>query len=82
MNQNLEHIRRKRGISQSELARMSGVRQGSISRIERGRRGMSLATAAKLARAVDATIDDLAANLDDSTGRVAPSRLPPAGKPS
>jgi transcriptional regulator with XRE-family HTH domain len=77
-----EKIRRKRGISQSELARMSGIRQGSISRIERGRRGMSLTTAAKLARAVDVTVDALAANLDDSTGRVAPARLPAAAKPS
>ena len=46
-------LRRQRGLSQTELARMVGTRQPAIARIESGRyHGMSVATLEKLAKAL------------------------------
>lgn len=49
-----------RGLSQSELARRSGVNRTQIADIEAGRKTGSVATLKKLAEALGVTIDDLA----------------------
>jgi len=49
-----------RGLSQSELARKSGVNRTQIADIEAGRKTGSVATLKKLAEALRVTIDDLA----------------------
>ncbi|MDJ1006766.1 MAG: helix-turn-helix transcriptional regulator [Paracoccaceae bacterium] len=48
-----------RGLSQSALARTSGVNRVQIADIEAGRKTGSVATLAKLADALSVTVDDL-----------------------
>lgn len=49
----LHALRERRGLSQAELARRSGVSQATISRIEAGKtRGVDLDTLDRLARAL------------------------------
>ena len=56
----LAKLRAKAGITQQELARRSGVKQGIISQIEQGvTKYPRLDTAAKLARALNCTVDEL-----------------------
>ncbi|MBB4613267.1 helix-turn-helix transcriptional regulator [Novosphingobium taihuense] len=52
--------RKLRGLTQSALARASGVNRVQIADIEAGRRKGSLETARKLADALGVSIDDLA----------------------
>ena len=53
----LIELRRRRGLSQKDLAQSIGTRQPAIARIESGRyRGMSVATLEKLARALKAKL--------------------------
>ncbi len=59
-SENLRHYRWKRGFSQLELARLSGVQQSTISRIEQGRTGWpNLWAAYRLACALRITINSL-----------------------
>lgn len=53
--ENLRQLREERGLSQSALARLLGTTPGYICDMERGRRGVNLATLAKLASALDVT---------------------------
>lgn len=55
---NLEKLRRDRGLDQMELAKLTGVSQSTISRIERGN-GALLDTAQALARALGCTVEEL-----------------------
>jgi transcriptional regulator with XRE-family HTH domain len=55
----LRGLRRARDISQQELAKLAGVTPSAISQAERGERGLSLATIARLSEALGITIDDL-----------------------
>ena len=53
---NLQHYRKSRGISQSELARQSGVNVRTLQDYEQGRKNINLAaaiTVQKLAEALD-----------------------------
>ena len=52
--------REHREISQSELARRSGIHRVNLGHIEAGRRGTSVETLKRLAEALDVTMDDLA----------------------
>lgn len=61
---NLEKIRRKKGITQTELSKLTNLSQPYIHDLERGNRGAKPETLLKLARALDCTIDDLK-NADD-----------------
>lgn len=45
-------IRRERGLSQKEIAKILGISQQSISRVEKGGENISLATLANIARAL------------------------------
>ncbi|MEO0653495.1 MAG: helix-turn-helix transcriptional regulator [Pseudomonadota bacterium] len=55
----LRVIRDWRGLSQSALARMSGVNRVQIADIEAGRATGSVETLKKLAQTLDVTIDEL-----------------------
>jgi transcriptional regulator with XRE-family HTH domain len=50
--QNLRETRRRAGVSQDDLARVSGVDRTAISTYERGRREPNLRTIVRLARAL------------------------------
>ena len=53
---NLQHYRKSRGISQSELARQTGVNVRTLQDYEQGRKNINLAaaiTVQKLAEALD-----------------------------
>lgn len=66
----LEDMRRKRRLSQVQLARLSGIPQAMISNIESGNtRSPRVDTLAKLALALKCTVDDLIE--DDEKGRSA-----------
>jgi len=56
---NLKKIRTKKGISQGDIARDFGVSRGFISTIENGKTNPTLATIAKLAKAVGVSVDEL-----------------------
>jgi len=56
---NLKRIRTKKGISQGDIARSLEVGRGFISTIENGKTNPTLATIAKLAKAVGVSVDEL-----------------------
>jgi len=56
----VRRARRVRGLSQAALAVEVGVTQYAISRVENGRRSLTLPEAWRLARALGVTLDDLA----------------------
>jgi transcriptional regulator with XRE-family HTH domain len=56
---NLKRIRTKKGISQGDIARDLEVSRGFISTIENGKTNPTLATIAKLAKALGVAIEDL-----------------------
>ena len=56
---NLKKIRTKKGISQGDIAKELGVSRGFISTIENGKTNPTLATIAKLAKAVEVSVNDL-----------------------
>lgn len=63
----LKHYRRLRGdLTQQELADRTGVSRQSIISIENGRFRPSVELALRLARALDAQVEDLFALTDDA----------------
>ncbi|SFL04675.1 helix-turn-helix domain-containing protein [Streptomyces pini] len=61
----LRRIRLERGLSQNKLAAKVGRPATDISRIERGRGGLSVPALATLARALDAPMDAFIKAADD-----------------
>ncbi|WP_316237648.1 helix-turn-helix transcriptional regulator [Bradyrhizobium sp. SZCCHNR1015] len=55
----LAFFRKKRGLSQDELAKRAGITQGYLSEIEVGRKSGDVQTLRKLADALKVTIDSL-----------------------
>lgn len=55
----IRRLREHQGLTQELLAEISGVNRVQISNYERSGKGMTLATAAKLADALRCTIDQL-----------------------
>ncbi|MGJ5182124.1 helix-turn-helix domain-containing protein [Bradyrhizobium oligotrophicum] len=55
----LAFFRKKRGLSQDELARRAGISQGYLSEIEVGRKSGDVQTLRKLADALKVTLDSL-----------------------
>ena len=55
----LERLRKEKNLTQSTLASMLNVTQGTISMIESGERKPSFDLLVKLAKALDVSIDDL-----------------------
>ena len=56
---NLKKIRTKKNISQGKIAKELGVSRGFISTIENGKTNPTLATIAKLAKALSVSVDIL-----------------------
>ena len=56
---NLKRIRTKKGISQGDIARDLGVSRGFVSTIENGKTNPTLATIAKLAKALRISVTEL-----------------------
>jgi len=52
-------IREARGITQTELAKLAKVSQPNISDVENGKVSPTVATASRLAKALNCTVDDL-----------------------
>lgn len=59
LGKNLKRIRTKKHISQGDIAKELGVDRGFISTIENGKTNPTLATIAKLAKAVGVTTNEL-----------------------
>ena len=59
MNNKLFILRRNRGLSQLQLARMCGFTQQFIQRIEKGKVEPSIRSAMKIAEALGVTVDEL-----------------------
>lgn len=59
MKNYLEQIRKKRGITQNELAEILEVSRQTISSIEKGRYNPSILLAFKIARYFDQTIEEI-----------------------
>ncbi|GAA3181001.1 hypothetical protein GCM10010451_32720 [Streptomyces virens] len=61
----LRRIRLERGLSQGKLATKVGREATVISQLERGRHGLTVATLAAIADALDAPMDDFIKSADD-----------------
>ena len=59
LGKNLKRIRKEKGISQGDIVRSLGMDRAFISNIENGKTNPTLATIAKLAKAVGVSIDEL-----------------------
>ena len=59
LGSNLKKIRTKKGITQGDIARTLEVSRGFISTIENGKTNPTLATIAKLAKALGVSVKDL-----------------------
>jgi transcriptional regulator with XRE-family HTH domain len=73
MGVRLKKLRQERGLSQAELARLSGIPKGTLLQWEYGLRTPLLDAAMRLADALEITLDELA-------GREPPARKPKGGK--
>lgn len=56
---NLKKIRIKKGLSQNELAKITGIKQGYISALESGSRSPGVRILLKLSEALECTTDEL-----------------------
>jgi len=59
LGKNLKRIRIKKGISQGEIGRILKVDKGFISNIENGKTNPTLATIAKIAKAIGVSVGEL-----------------------
>jgi len=55
----IREFRKKRGLRQTDLAKMVGIFQSELSEIERGIRKPSVYLAKKIAKALGVSLDDL-----------------------
>ena len=59
MKVNVRKVRRKRGLTQEELARKVGVSRQTIVNVEQGRYKPSILLALKIAKVLDADVETL-----------------------
>ena len=59
LGKNLKRIRKEKGISQGDIVRSLGMDRAFISNIENGKTNPTLATIAKLAKAIGVSIGEL-----------------------
>ena len=71
LGERIREARQRKGWSQTELARVSGVGRSLIANVEHGRKSMSLKSARAIARALGVSIDFLAGTFEDSGIRAA-----------
>ena len=55
----LRRIRRERGLTQTQIARLAGVTPAAISQVESGRRSLSLDSIVPLCEGLDVSVDEL-----------------------
>lgn len=60
MGQRVQRLRLAKGFSQSQLARAAGIPIGTLKNWEQDRRAPLLDTAAKIAKALSISLDELA----------------------
>jgi transcriptional regulator with XRE-family HTH domain len=60
----IQHLRQQRGWSLEELAERAGLHRTSVGLIIRGERGITIATAAALCRALDVRLSSLLAEAE------------------
>jgi len=68
MSERITHLRKKKGLSQAELARRAKVGQSTLNNYESGVRaplGMSVEVAQRLARALGVSLDYLTGMYDE-----------------
>jgi transcriptional regulator with XRE-family HTH domain len=66
----LRALRRARGLSQHDLARLAGVTASAVSQAERAERGLSLSTLVRLSGSLGITVDDLLRGEDPRLYRI------------
>jgi transcriptional regulator with XRE-family HTH domain len=59
LGKNLKRIRTGKGISQGDIVKTSGIDKAMISNIENGKTNPTLATIAKLAKAIGVSVGEL-----------------------
>ncbi|MGC9602671.1 MAG: helix-turn-helix transcriptional regulator [Minisyncoccia bacterium] len=59
LGENLKRIRTEKGMSQGDIVRELGMPRSFVSSIENGRTNPTLATIAKLAKAIGVSTDEL-----------------------
>ncbi len=59
LGQNLKRIRTEKGITQGDIVRALGFSRSFVSNIENGKTNPTLATIAKLAKAIGVSTDEL-----------------------
>jgi len=59
LGRNLKRIRKEKGISQGDIVRSIGMDRAFISNIENGKTNPTLATIAKLAKAIGVSVGEL-----------------------
>lgn len=59
LGKNLKRIRMEKGISQGDIARALDVGRSFITNIENGKTNPTLATIAKIAKAIDVSVGEL-----------------------
>ncbi len=59
LGRNLKRIRTKKGITQGDIVRSLGMPKSFVSSIENGRTNPTLATIAKLAKAIGVSVGEL-----------------------
>jgi transcriptional regulator with XRE-family HTH domain len=69
VGQAIQKLRRKVGLSQSELAKKAGVPTSTLQAWEQSRRSPRLDALLKLARALDVSLDELAGQKSSRKGR-------------
>jgi transcriptional regulator with XRE-family HTH domain len=84
----LKQLREKAGLTQSALASATGLGLGTIRDYEQGKKEPTLRSAARLAAALGATVEEFVGTLDAEPGQSAPRSMgrppkpapPPAGE--
>lgn len=59
LGKNLKRIRTKKGMTQGDIVRALGVSRSFVSNIENGKTNPTLATIAKLAKALGVSVEEL-----------------------
>lgn len=70
VSENLRNLRKKKKLTQQELARISGVSQQAISFLENGRNTPNHGTLELLAEALDCTVSELTGEAPESDGTI------------
>lgn len=60
----MKNLRKKKELSQEELAELSGLHRTYISSLERGQRNPTLTTLSLISKGLNVTIDELLKGLD------------------